>query len=309
MTDRTQGNEMTDTDSARRPGLRGSSRRWVGVLLVGLMMVGPGGRSSIAVLADDSTPPPIVAGSTPVPMNMPIDLRRPTYEPCDAAPRDFDDVMSILDTVLFDPSGFPLPKEWATEVRETSDGPVSSYELPIGGPVGAPEIAELTTLTGRYLNCSTTLSNFGYVTDDCVVRAGLLSPGSGFLMVSLWNEAHEAAMPAPSYPEPITDGNGSQIQAPVAPSYPGTPDRTGQQADSQLYGFRAIDASHVGAYVEIAGSISIGDGQSIEPTFQQTGFVVFAWQPDERWLIDQFVSPYATLSDRFAPSEGATPAA
>ena len=308
MTDHPQGQQPTENVPAPRLGPRGMAATPVVLLLAGLLLVGLVGHSAVAALAGSSTPAPMPADGSPAPDVEPVDLVRPIYQACDATPRGFDDVMNLLNTTLFDSDASLVPIDWVSEVRDTPDGPVMSYELPVGGPLEVPEIAELTTLTGRYLNCRTTLSSFAYVTDDNVIRTGLLSPGSGFLMVSLWNQAHEEAMPAPSYPEPITDGNGSQIQAPVAPSYPGTPDRTGERADSQLYGFRAIDASHVGAYVEIAGSISFGEGLSIEPTFAQTGFVVFAQQPDGGWLIDQFVSPYVTLFDQFAPPESATPA-
>lgn len=248
-----------------------------------------------------------LADGTPSP-SMPPDTQVPTYGECTATPRDFEDAMALLRAQLYDPS-VVIPPSWATDVRVTPTGPVQSYELPDGPAPTAEQVDEVSDLLGRYLNCPTSAQAIGYWTDDNLIRSGLYDEGSGYLISGLWQEANpEPDEPVPSYPEPIIDGNGSAIEAPLPPQEYKQPDLTGTSIRNQLYGFRMIDDTHLGAYVEITEPLSF-ETTTIGPEFDQTGFVVFERLPDGRWLIDEFVSPYEIIEQRLSSEAEATPSA
>ena len=247
------------------------------------------------------------SGGTPSP-RVPLDVQVPIFGECLATPRDFEDAMALLRAQLYDPS-VVIPPSWATGVRDSPTGPVQSYELP-DGPAPTPEqIAEVTDLFGQYLNCPTSAQSIGYWTDDNLIRSGLSGEDSGFLISGLWEEAKPPEPePEPSYPEPITDGNGSVIEAPLPPREYEPTDLTGSAAQMQLYGFRWVDQTHIGAYVDNPGSVS-SETTTIDAAFDWIGFVVFEQQPDGSWLVDELVNPYEIVEQRLSSAAEATPVA
>lgn len=307
-TDRVQCTSGTHLE-APEPGRAGSHpTRWPGfviTLLIGLLVaslvlpvspfVRAGGNQGSA------TPE-----ASPVAVEVPADRYWVTFQPCTAVPRDYDETMTVIARAVLGPEPPSFSLGFAPEIHDEIGGPVTSYQLP-DGPVPSPSSVDaVVQLLGADANCNSILQALAYFTDAYVIRGALDDEQGGISLAALWRSANPVDTPVPSYPEPITDGNGSEIQAPAPPQVPTPPDRTGERGN-QLYGFRMIDDTHLGAYVEIGDNVSDQNFDPIQPTFEQTGYVVFEQQPDGTWLIDAYESPDTIFRQRLFPEGEATP--
>lgn len=240
-----------------------------------------------AVAAGHDARPATPAAGSPVAEPPTADLQSIIFQPCDVTPRDYDELMTMIATVSQDPDSYPTPPPWLTPSINPNPGPTGRYFLP-DGPAPSPEMVQtLVELLGTFETC-TPLQRAALRPDDLLVRAVFEGDGGARLIAGWWQDAHRVSAPAT-----------------VRAGLIGTP------TIYQLYGFRTIDATHVGAYVELSGGIRLGFSSAsgtYQPTWEQAGYIVFTRAPDGRWLIDSFVSPLASVVDALYPEGSATPA-
>ena len=239
--------------------------------------------SSLTVAARGAAGTGTPAAGSPVAGQPPADLQVITYQPCDVIPRDYDELMTMIATVYQDPEAFPS----LTASVNLRSGPAGRSFLP-DGPSPSPETVQtLVELLGTFETC-TPLQRAALRPDDLLARSVFTEDGTR-IVAGWWRDAHQMSG-APA----VRDG---QIGTPTI---------------YQLYDFRTIDATHVGAYVELSGGIRLGFNPAAgtyQPSWERDGYVVFTLGPDGRWLIDAFVSPLGSVVDALFPEGSATSAA
>lgn len=272
------------------PNARRSQRRRIRLarlLAVVLLVAAPTVSSVGLVSAGSSSGQATPTAGTPGAAQPPADLHPVAYQPCDVTPRDYDALMTMIVTTYQDPTALPTLPPWQTPSVNPRSLPGGHYFLP-DGPSPSPEtIQNLVRLLGTFENC-TTLQRAALRPDDLLVRAAFGEDGAE-VIAGWWQDAHRSAVPTP---DPAI--------------------RIGTTTIYQLYGFRTIDATHIGAYVELSGDIRLGFNPAAgtyQPTWDRDGYIVFTQEPDGRWLIDSFVSPLGSVLDTMFPEGGATPAA
>jgi hypothetical protein len=148
-------------------------------------------------------------------------------------------------------------------------------------------VQTLVELLGTFETC-TPLQRSALRPDDLLVGSVFEGDDGARLIAAWWRDAHQ--------PLELPTVRDSRLGTPTI---------------YQLYGFRTIDATHVGAYVELSGGIRLGFSPAsgtYQPTWEQAGYIVFTRAPDGRWLIDSFVSPLGSVVDALYPEGSATPA-
>lgn len=258
-------------------------------LVATLTLVAMIGLSGLAVYLSAPRPNdragfPLLAGASPTAdaESVPSDSHEIFSGPCDVTPRDYDELMAVISARIL------VPDPVAPASVASESGPFGStgprYRLPDGNAVSPDIRTELVGVLGSWTNCTPFLRT-ALSTDDYLIRYALEGPISGPTTVFWWRYSHpEDVPPAPTV---VTDG------IPPLPD-PGDAElaTSGASTDIYAYAFRSLGDERIAAYLASplmqfgeAGSDSRPVGP---PTYEESSYVVFARQPDGRWLVDEW---------------------
>lgn len=243
--------------------------------------------------------PAIAAGSatpdTPSAATVPADVRDVIAQTCTAQPVNFNQLMTELAPLPSQAATFgQLPPDQGGLWFFTVGGPsvptppvLASRHLfhPRGTPVGAPPgytiphivftdyilpegapptpavvDAALTTF-GQWINCSP-LRAASLSTDALYQRNAYVYGGGGGALVALWQDSQRTT---PS-PDPFA---------------------TGATTGWQLFDWTMLDPAHVAAFIS-SRPLDSGNRAPSSRIYSPSAYVVFAMQPDGRWLVDDY---------------------
>ena len=245
----------------------------------------------------------ILAGASPTADTAPVDSQEIFYGPCDVAPRDYDELMAMVAAriVVADPV---VPASVAISSTAGGGNGPPRYQLPDGGAVPPETRAPLVALLGSWANCTPFLRT-ALSTDSFLVRSALEGPVAGPVTFFWWLYSHPDAVPSVA---PETAGDHADVPRPGDSELaaPGTP------TNVFAYGLRLLDDRHIAAYLaspflrtRVTGE-DVGPEVVGPPQYEEGGYVVFARQPDGRWLVDEW-QLNRRAADTPYPEASATP--